>query len=498
MEMADEFTSRTEHLDAPSPTLRDVLAVMFRQRRAALYTFLVVLAMTLAYTLLASSYEAHMKVLLRRGRVDPVVTSEQNSPVEFAQPEISEEELNSEVELLRDQGLLQRVVEQNGLGSADLRLGFLPGRDDVELQVARAVRRLASHLKVEPIRKTNLILVSYESSDPALSARVLNSLAKLYIEKHKEVRRSSEEFPLFEQQADRSRRRLDESEVRLLDFSREGGIVSGSLERDLALQRVGEIDNSYQQVRVAIQETSRRVQALEARLQSLPERSISLVRTSDNPQLQGTLRGKLLELELKRTELLTKYQPGYRLVEEVQEQIGQAKAAIAAERLTPVRDETTEKDPNYEWAKAELGKAEVELSALKAREDGVSHELAIARACARRLGEGAIQQQDLLRSMKTAEESYLLYARKSEEARIGDALDERGIVNVIIAEPPVAPALPKRSAWIVMLIGLTVAGTTSTVLAFAVDYLDPAFRTPEEVAACLRAPVLASLPREVA
>jgi capsular polysaccharide biosynthesis protein len=35
-------------------------------------------------------------------------------------------------------------------------------------------------------------------------------------------------------------------------------------------------------------------------------------------------------------------------------------------------------------------------------------------------------------------------------------------------------------------------------MAFAVDSLDPAFRTPEEVVEYLRAPVLASLPREVA
>ena len=35
-------------------------------------------------------------------------------------------------------------------------------------------------------------------------------------------------------------------------------------------------------------------------------------------------------------------------------------------------------------------------------------------------------------------------------------------------------------------------------LAFAADYLDPAFRTPEEVVAYLNVPVLASLPREAA
>jgi uncharacterized protein involved in exopolysaccharide biosynthesis len=100
--------------------------------------------------------------------------------------------------------------------------------------------------------------------------------------------------------------------------------------------------------------------------------------------------------------------------------------------------------------------------------------------------------------MKTAEESYLLYARKSEEARITDALDERGIVNVAIAEPPVAPVLPKHSPWVVLFVGALAGVFAGVGMAFAVDSLDPAFRTPEEVVEYLRAPVLASLPREVA
>jgi hypothetical protein len=43
--------------------------------------------------------------------------------------------------------------------------------------------------------------------------------------------------------------------------------------------------------------------------------------------------------------------------------------------------------------------------------------------------------------------------------------------------------------------GLVIAGTLSSGLVFAVDYLNPAFRTPDEVVAYLGTPVLASLPR---
>ena len=496
--MPDETINRAEHQDPPSPTLRDVLVVMFRQRRVASGTFLSIVAIAVAYALVATSYQAHMKVLLRHGRVDPVVTSEQQSFVDLHRSDITEEELNSEIELLRDETLLRKVVEQTGLASTEGSRGVHLGRDDAEVRTARAVRRLAKRMKVEPVHKTNLILVSYESADPALSALVLNSVAKLYIEKHKEVRRSSEEFPFFEQQAGRSRQRLDTAETQLLNFSRNGGVVSAALERDLALQRMATVESSHQQTLVAIQETTRRVQSLRQKMDSLPERSTSLIRNSDNPQLRASLQAHLLELELRRTELLTKYEPSYRLVREIDQEIEQAKASIAAERLAPIHEETTEKDPNYEWAKSELEKAEVELTALRAREGAISAELARSRAETRQLGEASIRQQDLLRNMKTAEDSYLLYAKKSEEARIADALDERGIVNVTLAEAPVTPVLPKHSGWMVMSLGLLAAAASSTLVAFTVDYLNPGFRSPEDVVACLHAPILASLPREAA
>src|SRR6266404_9226010 len=80
----------------------------------------------------------------------------------------------------------------------------------------------------------------------------------------------------------------------------------------------------------------------------------TVVRNADNPQLLEKMKSKLLELELKRTELLTKYEPTYRLVQEVDQQIAEAKASIAAEEQAPLRDQTTEPGPNHGWAKAEL------------------------------------------------------------------------------------------------------------------------------------------------
>jgi len=197
---------------------------------------------------------------------------------------------------------------------------------------------------------------------------------------------------------------------------------------------------------------------------------------------------------LKRTELLTKFGSSYRLVHEADEEIAQAKAAIDAEEQAPLREQTIEHDVNHEWAKSELLHAQVELNVLLARSAATKVVLADDRSIAQELGARAIQQEELLRILKSAEDRYVLYTDKREEARIGDALDQGGILNVTIAEPASIPALPAHSAMFFVLAALVAGTVTSTGAAFAADYLSPAFRTPEEILGYLGMPVLASLP----
>ena len=105
-----------------------------------------------------------------------------------------------------------------------------------------------------------------------------------------------------------------------------------------------------------------------------------------------------------------------------------------------------------------------------------------------------MDQQDLMRTAKAEEDNYLLYLHKREEARIGDALDERRILNVAIVEPPVAPALPMHSLLLYFLLAFGLAMAFSVGIAFTTEYFDPTIRTPNEAYGLLEVPVLAWLP----
>ena len=468
--------------------------VLFRQRRVFVCVSGLVLAAAVLYAFLGAKYEANMKVLVRRGRADAPLSAGEDAPLDLTRMAITEEELNSEVELLRDDEVLRRVVEQTGLVGHDW-LHFLRPSEGDPQRMERAARRLAKKLRVEPMKKTNLIAVSYAADDPRVAAKVLQAVASAYLEKHMEVHRPTGEFHFYEQQTGESRRELEESKQRLLSFTASNGVVDAGEQRDLVLRKLSELDATYRQTRIDLAETARRVAGLQSQLEKLPERTTTQVRTADNPQLLQALKENLLELRLKRTQLLTKFEPAHRLVQEVNQQIAQAEATIAAENALPLRDETTDKNAHYEWAKSELQQAQVQLEGLEARASATFAQLTDYRQTAQKLGQDAITQDDLVSSEKAAQENHLLYVKKQDEARMDDALDARGIVNVAIAEHPVAPALPVWSMFTVLTIGFIAAGAAGTGAAFAADYADPAFRTPEDVLAYLNTPVLASLPR---
>jgi len=191
---------------------------------------------------------------------------------------------------------------------------------------------------------------------------------------------------------------------------------------------------------------------------------------------------------------LSKYQPSYRPVQEIEKQIAQVKATIAAAEKAPMEQVTTDQNQTYQMLQSELAQAKAKLAALRAQAAAMAPVVQTYSRQAVLLDQKQIKQQDLLRNVKTAEQSYLLYLQKSQQAQISDALDSKRILNVAIAESAAVPALPVNSPSVLILAGGILALIVSMGSAFGADYLNPSFRTPDEVIRYLDVPVLAALP----
>src|ERR1039457_4695369 len=92
------------------PTLRDIVTPIFRHRKLVFITFLtLVLGTILGIILLPKDYEAKMEILVKRERVDAAVSPGRDTALANS-GDVTEEELNSEVELLKSRDLLEKVV----------------------------------------------------------------------------------------------------------------------------------------------------------------------------------------------------------------------------------------------------------------------------------------------------------------------------------------------------------------------------------------------------
>ena len=165
-------------------TLRDLATPLFRCKRVLIATFLFVFATaTLLGLLCFHKYESDMVILDGRQRLDPVVTAEAAN--QTGAPALTDREVTSDAELIKTRGLLEQVVLANGMqkkhGGGFFH--FFRSWQTEAYRVERAVQALGSQIQVEAPPNTNLIKVTYRSSDPALAYGVLKSLGNLYLEK---------------------------------------------------------------------------------------------------------------------------------------------------------------------------------------------------------------------------------------------------------------------------------------------------------------------------
>jgi len=228
--------------DQQSVSLRELLSIGFRQRRLIINAFLGILAaVILLAAILPRKYQAEMKILVRHERADNMVTPDREQPMQL-RTDVTEAELQSEAELLKSKDLLANVVTACGLQkTGDHSIWNWLGHKDDE-QTSRAVLALDKDLKVAPLKLTNLISVKYSSKDPQLAAHLLNTLASQYLEKHLAMHRVPGEFEFFHQQAEQYRKALVNAEAKLTNFSREQGVVSPALEKEITVRKLAEVE----------------------------------------------------------------------------------------------------------------------------------------------------------------------------------------------------------------------------------------------------------------
>ena len=509
-------------------TLRDVYYVLFRHKRRMILFFIVVIATVTVGTLRRPNiYRSEAKLLVRLGResvtLDPTATTGQIINIS----ESRQMQINSELEILKSHEIAEKLVDAMGPVvvlnrpdqlfeehvSAD-RNATEKAEQDIQTEVKRrpsllerlgtveppndheaAVLTVMKNLKVEVLKDSSIIDMSYEAQNPKLAHDVLAKLIDLYLEKHIAVYQTPGSYKFFIQQAEDLQDKITQAENELRTIKDKTGISSIEDQRKVIFECIGVLQQEVRKAEAALTSSESKVQALQQTLAKTPELVVTVATVGLQNYAADLMRNRLYELQLQEQNLLSKFEPSSRQVQEIRRQIAEAQALLDNENKQRAQL-TKGTNITYQEMQSELLSEQANLSSLKTEVQVLNKQFAEAQAELKTLNDAEVRIMRLKREMAIQEENYRKYSENLEQARIDDALEARKISNISVVQPAtlsIRPIGPKRLLH--MSLGLLLGIFGATGLAFFSEYLDHSIKTPEEVQERLQLPTFASIPR---
>jgi uncharacterized protein involved in exopolysaccharide biosynthesis len=497
--MPGEIQLSAVGLPAPSKrslALRDVVLIFYRRKwQMATWFILVLGAVALATFLMPPAYVAQAKLLLTIERTDAIFSPNEESN-SFIKPQLSEETLNSEIEILKSASLLKTVARS--IGPDRLIPAAYDSSIDEDQRELIAASSLARYLEVKAIRASNIIQISFESTDPKLAAQVTNELCHLYVERHLDMHESSGLYAFFQKQAEASHDTLQASVAALRQFEAEYGLIAPQKQRELALQQLADYETQLQTTRAGAHEASDQIEFLEHQVAAEPDRIRSQTRNVYN-SVVGALKQELDSLRVRyKASLQNVAESPERQSPEVRTmraRIAQLEETIHHETTAPSQDISADINRSMMALSSELSQLRSKLIGYRAQEKEVITAIDRLKTRLQEIERVSLTYEALQSQWQLHQNNYLLYAKKREEARISQALDREKIANVSIVDPasvPLAPVRPNRKLNLAM--GGILALLVSFGLTFGLGYFDNSIRTSRDIERQLNVPVIVTIP----
>ena len=480
--------------------LREFVRIFFRHKGKIGLAFVAIVGAVALFTLLSPpSYRSQAKLFVRLGRenatLDPTATVGQ-APV-VAVPQSRENEVSTAVEILKSRVLVEKVVD--ALGPATI-LNGAPATEDAAgsdheaaLERYRAIITLARRLDVEPVKKSNVVVVSCEGQTPELAQTVVSRLVDFYLDRHIQLSRSPKAQQFLTEQTARQRAQLTRVEDELRNLKNDTGLIAPEWQRQLVATRIGRLEDDLLQTKSALAAAEAEVQRLKEKLAGLPPTQV-LGRAKVRNEAADNLRGQLFSLQMLELELRLKYAERHPDVQRARQQVAAAKDLLRQEE---VREQITEGPSRiHEETQLAVLRQGPLLASLRAKADTLRAQLGEQRGYLKALNENSLRLARLERDFALQEASYRRYAENLEQAQIDSALEAGRMSNISIVQPATHDLKPVRPRLLLNFgLGLVLAVCASLGLAFVAERLDPSVKTPEDVEQRLGLAVLASVPR---
>lgn len=472
-------------------SLKDALTTVFKHKIAIVGTFVAIVAAVTIFTLCQEpTYEAKASLLIKMFKEDPsrpgMGREENIMPRIVSQDEV----VNAEIQILTGRELAEKVIR--ALKVEVMYPGPVSGAETQAAAMAKAVGTFGESLQVAGVRKSNVIAISFQHSDPNIAAKAVNLLIDNFKEKHLALH-SDPQSSFIGNQLASFENKLRESEKALQEYQQRTKVFSIEEQRTLLLRQRTELDSAYKAATANVRENRKKIDSLKSQMRFISDNKERYTQT-ERDRIIIEAKSKLLELQLKEQELKTKYTDNNKLLADTRRELEIVNKFLKDQEEIIVGKVKTA-NPVYQSMETDLFRAEAEFKsqaakaeALKAQQNQLDEQIAA-------LDMTETQIQELKRAVTINEKNYLAYVERHEDAQMSDVMNRLKLSNISVIEEAVAPVKPvKPNRLLNILMGIFAGTAAGLVYAYLQEKLARTFSDAESVEKYLDVPVLVTVP----
>lgn len=338
------------------------------------------------------------------------------------------------------------------------------------------VTAFINRIRVEPIRNSRLVDLSFQAEDPVLAARIVHTLAEAYIGQNLETKLDAVQDAVkwLHNRITQERTKVEKAEQALLDYKKQHNIVTdfSSDTEKITAQKLAQLNTQV------VEAESSRVEA-----ETRYTQSRDLSNTPDMlDSIPEVLNNELIR-QMKTMEVVL-----YKRMSELSKKYGAKHPqmiAIKSELKTLKKRKKTEINRVVNSLRNEY---EVAL----ARENSLKAALAKQKQELLDLNQKAISYGVLRRDAESAREMYELLIKRFKETTLTEDMRTGNIRIVDPAEVPSRPVKPKKGLNIALAVILGLF--FSIGMAFFFEYLDNTIKNADDIKRYLKIPFLGPVP----
>lgn len=337
----------------------------------------------------------------------------------------------------------------------------------------RLVDVLLGRLKVEPVKNSRLVQVSFSGYHPEIVTQVVNTLSRLYIQQDldRKLEASSQAVSWLVQRLDEMKFRVEQSELALQEYKESNEIVGSQERSNLLEQRLIDLNSTLSKVkaeRITLDAAYQLVKELTAHPRGIE--SISPVHSS---RLIQNLKEELIKVQARLAGLAAKFSQEHPAVVELHSLVQTARDSLRVEVDTMVR--SVETDDQLAQAKEHaLGQAMEELRRMMLEQDKKSIQLGV-----------------LQRETDSNKQLYEVLLKRLKETSLTGELRNSNIWVIDEAKVPTKPVTPRKMLNLILATAAALGMGIGLALFF--EHLDDTIKTPEDVEQTLKLPYLGAI-----